>query len=246
MTEVTQNALTVPTEDDPRVVASRTEGVGALDMAHVIIIDSPEMNELANEALTEIKGGIKKVEEILDPIVSPAYKTYKAALALKNKLLEPFENAEKTYKRKIAGWLDYQEVEAKKAAVEAERLRLEMVKKENANAMEVLSSPTTSVDEKLEAASRAEAAQFAIINVPAPAKGKMGSNSSRKVWKAEIKNMELFLAFMARDSIKDVPQFPNTIEIKLGELQKFANVTAGQSPIAGVKFSQERSVTARS
>jgi hypothetical protein len=87
--------------------------------ATALIIDSPDMAQIAADEMNECKHRITRVEALYKGFIEPAKKIIAHAQSIFNPRLEDDRNAEVIYKQKIGAW---QEVERKRIAVEnAER-----------------------------------------------------------------------------------------------------------------------------
>lgn len=92
-------------------------GVGALALvqdARAFKLKTSKDEDKAADALRGIKIFKKSVEDRFDPIIKPAWKSYKAGTAMKKEILAPVEEADKILRGKIVAFRQAKEVQAAK------------------------------------------------------------------------------------------------------------------------------------
>lgn len=207
------------TKDIETVIVDRTPAAelvvraqGALDTASAIVIDSPELYELAAEELRRIKQLQKVIEEKRTSITGPLNQALKATNAVFKAPAETLDQAETKIKRAMLAWQDVQRRLAEKAAQEAaqreaeERARLAAEAAEARRAAQEAAQAAAqaaeaqdegkavaAANEALQAEERAETlATTAAVTTVAPrfeAPKAAAGISTRKVYKAEVTDL---------------------------------------------------------
>lgn len=249
--------LHVPSSNDERVKAIRESSINMLGSSELIVIDSNDMYEIANGMLSDVHAKSKELEARKDAIVGPINAGLKAVRALFKPAEEQLEVAKSTLKRKMIGWQDVVERERLAAQALAEQQRAAEIAEANALAAaaaeEVEAAIAAGDTEKLVEASekviaaenRTFEAEVSTAHMPAVAKPSGGGHALGKTYKAEIVNLPAFLRFMAEQLEKKDVRFDKTIDVKLGQLNKFGSATKNTVQIPGVLFKEERTLAAR-
>lgn len=243
-TLATPNALAVnnATEKALMAVAAGTvEAQKYLDSVKAYTIDSVEMYELGVNELSNIRAAEKNLEELRDSIVRPlntevkkinaVFKPPALMLAEAKNVLGPKMNTFEARER-----IEREARERKAAADRDEAARV---------AAEALAQAQAAGDAESVHAAEVNLA-MAEIDVGGIASSHLdrGGHSKRVYWATEIVSLPLLLRYLADSIEKGETTFNNTVDIKLGQLNKFADDTKGASPIPGVKFSSTEKMIA--
>jgi hypothetical protein len=103
------------------------EGLALVRDAAVLVINDPESFTAAAEQLRLIKTYLRRVHDLMDPVVDAAYKAHKVAVSQRATLLVHAESAERTIKGRLSAY-EQEEARKRREAEEAarrERERLE-------------------------------------------------------------------------------------------------------------------------
>ena len=204
----------------------KAQGACAIEQAGKFEIHSDLTNEIAGDALRNLKRTLKEIDDRFGPPIKKAHEAHKAFLALKNDIAHPFLGCEKIYRAKIGAYQFKQEQlrqaeadrQRKIAQDEAERVKLEQAA-------------------KLEAEGHKEEADRVIespVIAPAPiipVAPKVEGISRRQTWKFRV---------VAEELIPRPYLIPD--EKSLGTL---ARSLKGKAIVPGVEFYCEESVAVR-
>ena len=97
-----------------------TQALTVAEKVNTITVTDTESYQNAGMLWKEIKVFRAKVAETFDPIIKAAHKAHKAAVAKKNEVDKPLDEAQRKIKRMMA---DYDEEQERKRREEEERLR---------------------------------------------------------------------------------------------------------------------------
>jgi hypothetical protein len=117
----------LPKEDNALVDFAR----GFLSRVRILFIKSPADYTAGDNYLVTLKAQRKMVEERLDRVYQPAYKTYKEALKLKQEALAPYDEAESYLKGEMLSY-NRAELAQRQQAERVERERLQKIANEEA------------------------------------------------------------------------------------------------------------------
>lgn len=244
MPETAGKSLQVPGANDERIIAIRRSANEQMGMADMIVIDSHDMYEIANEALSEIHAQAKALDAKKTAITGPLNTVLKEVRALFKPAEDALDIAKSTLKRKM---LAYQsKVQAERA--EAERQAREAQAAEIAAAQTKLAEAQRSGDAAAELSAELDVAcaEVATPHVAAPPKPDGGGHALGETWKAAITDEPAFLRFMADQIEAKDERFNNTLgDYKMRQLNAFGSATKGTVPIPGVTFTKERTLAAR-
>lgn len=221
----------------PEAEQLQQETTGLLTQARQFKVANAEQFQQAGTELIRIKGVRKKIDEMFDPGIKKAHETHKEFVALKKTFTDPCDQTEMLIKRELSVYNEQQrriaaEQEAKLRAIAEEQARKER---------ERLLAQAVKADEKGQsekAETLLDQAETVITLVPivTPQVEKVQGISSRKVWKARIVNEQL------------VPAYHNGVEIRKiqqGQLDRIAQMTAGNTQIQGIEFYPDEIISAR-
>ena len=257
MAATAANDLHVPDENDARIIEIRASATGHMGQADMIVIDSNEMYEIANDMLATVHSKSKELEARKQSITKPMNEALTAVRRLFKPAEEALDVAKSTLKRKMIDYQSQVEAERRKAEAEAERQRQEEIAAAAAEAAAaeaaveraVESGDTEAFVEASNAMVRAEdkqlEAEVATPHVVATARPSSGGHAMGKTWKAEVTDLPAFLRFMADELEKGDQRFDKTLDLKLGQLHSFGKATKGTVSIPGVTFHEEKTLAAR-
>lgn len=198
-------------------------------VASSLVVKNDDEYEMAGEHLRQIKSINKNVDELFDPQVKKAHEAHRAAVALKNKFLQPLKNAEGQLKRAML-----QFVEDRNARVRHEQGRLQRVADEKADrerkALEARAAAAKTEKKTRELEHKAAAVVAPEVQVSTPQPQAEGI-STRKKWKALITNKAL------------VPEYYKIVDYAC--LNKLGNQTKGTAQIPGVEWEEVTGIAAR-
>jgi hypothetical protein len=249
--------LHVPSSNDERVKAIRASSVSMLNQSDLIVIDSNDMYEIANSMLSEVHAKSKELEARKSAIIDPLNSALKAVRALFKPAEEQLDVAKSTLKRKMIAYQDELERKRLEAAAEAEKQRQAELAQAQADAAaaeaaveEALASGNTeafvaAADRVADVDNRMFEIEVGTAHTPVATKPSGGGHALGKTYKAEIINMPAFLRFMAEQLEKGDTRFDKTVDIKLGQLNKFGSATKNTVQVPGVLFKEERTLAAR-
>jgi hypothetical protein len=209
----------------------KTESAPIVKYAQDLRITSAKIFEQASERLQIIKGIRNRIADKFDPIIKKAYEAHRDMVKIKNEIVRPLDNAEKSIKDQQVKYtiLERQKQREKelKAIADAKKKQRELEAKAQKDA------------EKLEKKGEPEKAEQVVESVPqVPVKEvesrvpKVEGQHIRKTWKAKV-----------IDENK-VPRKYMIVDQK--KLDKLAKATEGKEQVDGVEFYPVETVVARS
>lgn len=221
----------------PEVQQFQQETNGILIEAQQFKITTADQFHAAGDKLMRIKGVMKKIDELFDPIVKKAFEAHKATVAAKKQLTEPLTKAETMIKQEMTAY----NAEQRRIATEAEAKARELAEAQARKEREKLLSQAVKAEEKGQeekAEALLEQAENIIPLTPiiVPQVEKVKGISTKTVWKAIVVKTE------------EVPAYFNGMELRTinqSQLNKIAQMTAGNVQISGVRFEQEEIVSSR-
>lgn len=202
-----------------------------------LVIANTEHYKEASNDLMRIKGVMKRIKELFDPIVEKANEAHKAACAARKSLTDPLEKAEKSIKGAMRVYDDEQERIAK---VLEERLRKEAEAKAAAEKQNIIDQADIALelgadDEAEELLTQADAVQALTPLVNANTVSVSGI-AKKITWKARVVNQKAVPTYFGEIEIRTVNQ---------AQLNKIAQMTSGSAKIPGVEFYPERNYAAK-
>lgn len=233
MEQSNANIVNLSIEKAKRELRLRISLVG--DRAATLNVASVEDEIRVAEYLKELKALEKEVYDLVNGEVDAAHKAWKASVAMRDDLLKPIVEAERTIKPKLAAWYEEQErrrrEEEAKALAEARRLEEER-RLQEAMAAEAEGNKSLA-DEIL-----TEPIQVVTPFVPPPMK--TDGVSMRENWKAEVVDLQAL--------VRHVATHPELIGLLLPNqtaLNQQARSLKGKLAIPGVKAICEKVVSSR-
>lgn len=212
----------------PDTTKLQDETAAIIQQARAITITSGETLTEADELLMSVKTRQKQINEFFDASIKTSHAAWKAALAAKDRLAGPVEEAETLLKGKIK---TYRLQEERKRLEEESRLR-EQARKEAeerhlAEALELERNGNREAAEQVMAAPVMVPPIVVRSSVP-----KTRGSSLRKVWRFTIENPMLVpREFCSPDD---------------GKIRAHVNANAGRVNIPGVRVEEDANVSARS
>ena len=156
-----------------------------LQEAEKIVINNQDQYKQAGEFFESVNALIKKAKECFDPIVEAAYKAHKQAVAKRDEVIKPLEQAKSKVKMLMIEYTEKiarEAAEAKRKAEEEERKKLEEQRLQQAIELE-----NAGMKEAAEAV--LETPVVPLVYLPAePTLPKVNGFKSRTVWKFKIVN----------------------------------------------------------
>lgn len=201
-------------------------------------IATPDQFQATADHLKEIKRAQKAADDFFDPIAKQAYELHRGICARKKLLTDPLAHSERVDKAKM---LDFQRAEDAKAETERRRLQAE--------ADEAARREREALEKRAAAAKKPEtqerlreqaASVVAPVVAVASAAPKLSGVSTRKAWKAEIVDLEKFLAFCCEAKRVDL-LLPN-----MKSIEGMAKALKERASLPGVKFFEVESMAASS
>lgn len=213
-----------------------TEASTLLTEAKQFVIRNIEQYKIAADELLRVKSIRKKINELMDPVIKKAHETHKEAVASKNKLTDPLDQAESSFKQSMLAYDREQqriaaEAQAKARAEAGERARKEREALE-AKALKAIEKGKEEFAEEL--ISKAESVQ-AFVPIVEAETVKVSGISVKTTWKARVSNPQ------------QVPAYFNGMEIRKidnSQLDKIARMSNGTMQIPGIEFYEEKTMSA--
>jgi hypothetical protein len=205
------------------------QGLVLVRQAGDIAVRDASTFQQAGLFLRTVSGYIRKVGEVLDPIVESAHKAHKIAVDQRKKLLEPAQSAERIVKAEMARFeqADRQRVLEEQRRLDADRRRLEDEER--------LANAT-----RLEAAGKSEAAERALT---APVAAPVFVPPARPIVSAEGVSFRDNWDFEIEDAALLPREYLIPDEKKIRAVVK---AHKGETKIPGVKVIHDRSAAVRS
>ena len=212
------------------------------------VVDSAVMYEVAMTELGNIRTAEKRIEEERDARVRPRNTAVRQVNALFKMPAELLAKAKAKLSPKVLAFETQERIRREaeeKLALETRRAEQAEAQRKLEIAQEEAKQPGADMGKLLDAEIEAATADLS-ITIPSAADPLDRQGHAKKVtWKGEVVDLPAFLHYVA-DSIKDGNEtFNNTVEIKIGQINKFADATKGMSAIPGLKFSKHESIIAR-
>ena len=189
--------------------------------------------------LRAVKDAQRKIGDLCDPTVAKALAAHREAVAMRKRMLAPFEAAESAVKSKVLAY----DQEAEKAR-RAEQARLQALADAQAEAERkraMAAAAKLKTPELREARLEAAAEIAAPVVQVAPAVAKAAGESSRVTWKAECTDiMALIAAAASGNTAANGMLLFNQVEANA-----FARGTKGAVQIPGVRIYSETGMSLR-
>lgn len=233
----------------PDIVRFLGESKSGLAVAEAYIIDSREMYDIAAQQLTDIRRLEKDAETARTTITGPLNVALKNTNALFKPIAAACDRAKRMLGAKMVAYEDAERARvraAEQAALEEQRRATEAAEAKLAEAAEAMSKGDMSTEEFESVAGDAMAAAVSVPVSHVEAPPERGGHARRDRWTAEVEDLPAFLIHLAGLLRKGDPTFDNTVDIKIGQLNKFADATQGSVPIPGVKYTKQSTLAARS
>lgn len=206
-----------------------------LATALALVIDGPEMLEIAADDLRSIKTKISELEDRRKAITAPMDASKKSVMELFSKPTEVLKQAETAIKTAILTYQTEQQriaaaaQRAADAAAEAERLRMQ--------AAAAIAEDAGDVDTAVAIQS---ASQMMVANVPIAAPRKVAGISTTVRWSAEVTDKAAYIAHVLTNL-----DLIDTINIDLTALNRMAVALKGNLNYPGIKAVSTSSISAR-
>ena len=190
--------------------------------------------EKANNVLRGIAAMKQKIKEFTAPNIKRWHDGHKQAIAERDELLRPVEEAKAILDdkiRKYRAWEREETRKAQEAAAAAARAEAEAAREAEAQALKDSGED--------DAAEMVKAAPIVIPNVKAPAPTKLEGTHIRTNWSAEITNKLELINFVAAN-----PVFSHLLDVSMKEANKLAKAQKQDMMIPGLRaVSSETVVT---
>lgn len=233
----------------PDLVRFLGESTTGLTVAEAYVIDSREMYDIASQQLVDIRKLEKDAEAARTKITGPLNTALKNTNALFKPIAEKCDRAKRLLGAKMIAFEDAERARvraAELAAAEKARLEQEAAEQKLAEATQALADGTMEPDAFEEVAGDAMAAAVATSIGHVEERLDRGGHARRDRFTAEVVDLPKFLRHLADLLEKGDPTFDNTIDIKVGQLNKFADATQGSVALPGVKYTKQSNLAVRS
>ena len=189
--------------------------------------------------LRAVKDAQRKIGELCDPTVTRALAAHREAVAMRKRMLAPFEAAESAVKSKVLAY--DQEAERARRAEQARMQAIADAQAETDRKRAMAAAAKLKTPELREA--RLEAAQEIVAPVVqvAPAVSKAAGESSRVTWKAELTSLAGLIAEAARGNMAAY----GMLAYDSAAANAFARGTKGAVQIPGVRVYSETGMSLR-
>jgi len=222
-----------------------------LALAQSYEIDSPEMAESAAQDLGEIKGRIKKLDELRKSMTKPLDEAKRRIMDLFNDPLIMLTNAENKLKFAIGEWTtkERQRVEAERRAQEEaarklaeEQRRIAEEAAAKAKAAEAAGDHVAAIAAEQEAAAATETAEIITHMAPAvvAAAPKLAGISTSDNWKCEFTDLMALVKAVAEGKASI-----ELLEFNQKEANKRAKALRAEFKVPGIRVYTEQVVSAR-
>lgn len=197
--------------------------------AEAVVVKNQEQYTVAGEHLRSVKSVHAHVNELFDPQIKKSHEAHRAAVALKNKFLDPLKNAEGQIKRVMLQFVEDQNARAREEQGRLQRVADERARRER-EALErrAEKAKTETKTEELEQRAAAVVAPQVHVEREQP---KATGISTRSTWRAVVMNKAL------------VPEQYKFVDISA--LNKLGNSTKGKAQVPGVEWKEEQTIAAR-
>ena len=215
--------------------------VPTLEAVTSLTIRNNDDNLACQELVLKIKTERKKVYEMFHTPTSKAHDAWKAAKALENYFIDPFERAESAAKRKSTLWV---EAEDRKRKLDEQRIEAERLDRED-KAAQKLNERADKQEEKGNTAQadtlreQSESAYVAPKQASAPVEKAKGISYKDK-WRGEVKDI-----FALLQAIIDKKIAPTVIKVDQGQIDSLASQNKNMIAIPGVRVYSEKIMSGR-
>jgi NAD dependent epimerase/dehydratase family enzyme len=207
------------------------------DRAREITVKDQESYDRAAESLKAIKELRAEIEDTFGPVVKRAYETHRAAVAARKKVEEPLEQAERILKGSIGIYSQEQE---RKRLEEQRRLQEEAEARAAAEREQEIEDAEAAGADAVEVRTIAERALNVAPVIAPPTVQQAAGIGQRDNWKAQVIDLKLLVAFVAKN-----PQFLNLVEPNQVAINTMARGLKSAMAIPGIKVWNEPSVSVR-
>lgn len=237
--------------------------------ASVIVIDSPEMHQLAISEISALQAKSKELEAARMSITRPLDEAKANAIAVFRPAIDYLDNEAKLYKVKVLSYVQEQERIAKEEQAkrdEAARIAREAAERESARiAAEAKEKADKLAAEAAEAAKAGDAGKAAALEVqaaqvaeegnhqalvaqaqaPAMAEvvqmpAKVAGTATRKPWKGRVTDKLKFVQYIAAN-----PQYLHLVEVSNTEVNALAKALKENCNVDGMETYQEAQLAVR-
>lgn len=205
-------------------LASEAEGWKITAAMALTDFTVPQLEE-ANTYLRGIAGMKQKINEFCAPNIKRWHDGHKQAIADRDVLLRPVEEAKAIIDDKIRKYRAWEREEARKVQ-EAQAL----VARAEAEAQREAEAQALEDAGETEAADMVKTAPIVLPNVKAPAPVKLEGTHIRTNWSAEITNKLELIAFVAAN-----PVFSHLLDVSMKEANKLAKAQKENMMIPGLR-----------
>lgn len=228
--------MAMPTEEVERLQRETSPVVMA---AKALVVRDQNTRDEAMDFLKRVKGAMKKVAELFDPIDDTQKKARKAAIEARAKLDDPLKEAERTTKQKV---LAFDQALEEKRLAEERRLQAEANERARKEQERLEKEAAKFKTPELREARLAEAAMVqAPVVIIAPQVEKTQGESTRKLWRARLVDKQALLR-AAADGNQIAAMFLNFDQ---AAANKQATATKNALEIPGIVFYEESSMAVR-
>jgi hypothetical protein len=222
-----------------KVEALRAEVAPVVARASSIVVASPEQYAGAAAFLKSLKATQKLVGDFFAPMKTRAHAAWKAVTEQEAEALTPLKDAEAEVKRKMVAFATEQEriraaAQARLQAEADEKARREREAAEKAAAK----LKTQELREQRMADAAAIVAPVVTVASTTP---EVKGQSFRKTWKARVVDPKAAVL-----AVMQWPDWTAYIELKEGELNRFAARTKGAVAVAGIEWYEESTLASGS
>jgi hypothetical protein len=218
----------------------QVEALGlAEEVATLQVIDQPSFDR-AGLMLRTVKDYLKRVGEVLDPIIRAAHEAHKLAVEQKRKLDAPALSAELTLKRALAGHEERERQRVREAEQQADAIRRQL--EEEAKLKAALEAEARGDDKGAEQILEAPTPPAPIIvpTVVGPALPKTEGVSFKTTYRAEVVDLRALVDAIAGGKASVAYVLPN-----LPALNQAARALKEELRIPGVRVIPERVTAVR-
>jgi hypothetical protein len=218
----------------PEAEQAAAEAREVAEIAAQLVIDSPDMYELAGDQLRAVKAAAKRVEETRRSMTVPLDAAKKAVMDFFRPFSDRLAESEAHLKRGMSSYLA--EIERQRAAERAaEEARRRAEAEEAARLLEQIADPAEAAAVAAESELLAALPVYAVTTAPTAA-----GISTRETWRAEVVDFAALVKAAAADAALLSLLLPNTAEIGTR-----VRATKGETAIPGIRAYSETTIAAR-
>jgi len=210
----------------------KQEAGKVMSWANGLVVSNDEQYKIAYDGVKQIKELRKRWTAFWAPLKKKAHETWKDVVAKEKEGTDMLDNADRTARQKAEGWRQEEERKA-----QAEQRRLQAIADEKARRererLEKEAAKLKTPELKQERMEQAATVEAPVVTIERPVEAE--GVSVRKVWKAQLVDMDKLIASAKPGSIA-----ASFLEFNEKAANRIASSTKGSISVPGVEFYTER------